>query len=156
MKENIKLVNKEKETEIPYELLLLADPSLELIKKYLKEGRLYQVELKNEIVGVLLLWEISSSVLEIKNIAVAQTHQGKGLGKQLLRFAEEKALQEEYSILRIATGNSSIAQLALYQKMGFEIVDMQRDFFLENYPEAIWENEIQCKHLLILEKGLRS
>ncbi|MEM6806476.1 MAG: GNAT family N-acetyltransferase [Bacteroidota bacterium] len=150
----IKVVKKEKESEIPFELLLLADPSLELLKTYLKQGSLFQAEIGQEIVGVVLLLEINLATLEVKNIAVAESHQGKGLGKELLKFSEAHAIKEGYSVLRIATGNSSIGQLALYQKMGFEISDIQKGFFTRNYQDPIWEHGIQCKHLLVLEKRI--
>ena len=32
---------------------------------------------------------------------------------------------------------------------------IDRDYFLRNYPEPIWENGIQCKHQLIFKKTLR-
>lgn len=31
---------------------------------------------------------------------------------------------------------------------------LDRDYFVRNYPEPIWENGIQCRHRLILEKEL--
>lgn len=31
---------------------------------------------------------------------------------------------------------------------------LDRDYFVRNYPEPIWENGVQCRHRLILEKEL--
>ncbi|WCN36270.1 hypothetical protein [Aneurinibacillus uraniidurans] len=35
--------------------------------------------------------------------------------------------------VEIGTGNSSIGQLALYQKCGFRIIGVDRDFFIKHY-----------------------
>lgn len=42
----------------------------------------------------------------------------------------------------------------LYQQEGFDLKVLDRDYFVRNYPEPIWENGIQCRHRLILEKEL--
>jgi GNAT superfamily N-acetyltransferase len=41
--------------------------------------------------------------LLIDNVAVDPAHQGKGLGRQLLRFAENEARREGYTALRLYT-----------------------------------------------------
>lgn len=93
--------------------------------------------------------------MEVTNIAVDESEQGKGFGKALLRYAELVTRELGFEKLVIGTGNSSLAQLALYQKEGFEIREIQRDFFTMNYTEPIFENGIQCKHMIILEKNLK-
>jgi ribosomal protein S18 acetylase RimI-like enzyme len=139
---------------IPYALLLLADPSIHQINDYLQSGICYVARLENEVIGVFVLNQITPSSIEIKNIAISELFQGNGFGKQLLQFAEEVSQQSGYKKLIIGTGNSSIAQLALYQKAGFEIVRIEKDFFVKNYNEPIMENGIPCKHMIILEKEL--
>ncbi|GMQ30855.1 hypothetical protein [Algoriphagus confluentis] len=49
---------------------------------------------------------------------------------------------------------NNYSQLALYQKTGYEIVGIEKDFFIQNYPEPIFENGIPCKHKIILEKTM--
>ena len=107
------------------------------------------------MVGVLVLYQIDSTSIEVKNIAVDESEQGKGFGKALLRYCEIVSRELGYEKLIIGTGNSSIGQLALYQKEGFEISRIEKDFFITNYHEPIFENGIQCKHMVILEKILR-
>lgn len=51
------------------------------------------------------------------------------------------------------TGNSRIGQLDLYQKEGFDIPKIVKNFFLKNYKEPIFENGIQYKHRFKLEKS---
>lgn len=138
----------------PVELLQLADPSIGQINQYLHNGYCFIARSGSAVVGVMILVDQIAGSIEIKNIAVAGNWQGKGIGKQLLQFAASFALQHSYSRLIIGTGNSSIGQLALYQKMGFEITGIRKNFFLIHYNEPIFENGIQCKHMIMLEKDL--
>lgn len=141
--------------EIPFDLLELADPSSIQVESYLKTGTCYIAKCEAEIVGVIVLNKVDEMTTEIKNIAVRESEQGKGYGKELLRYSEEVSRKSGCKRLMIGTGNSSIGQLALYQKEGFDLKRIDRNFFLNNYPEPIFENGIQCKHLVILEKTLR-
>ncbi len=140
--------------EPPYDLLLLADPFREQLAQYAHDGQCYQALVDTQVVGVMILKKVSNEVLESKNIAVAEVWQGKGIGRQLLRYARKAAQSAGYSRLRIATGNSSIGQLALYQQEGFEISHIDQDYFVHHYPEPIYENGIQCRHRIVLEQIL--
>lgn len=64
--------------------------------------------------------------------------------------AIEQAKREGYQKIEIGTGNSSIHQLALYQKCGFRITGIDQDFFIRNYEEEIYENGIQCRDMIRL------
>ena len=52
--------------------------------------------------------------------------------------------------------NISTMQFALYQKMGFEIQEIWKNYFVNNYPEAIFEHGIQCKDMIRLSMDLGS
>lgn len=140
-----------KNSDPPWDLLLLADPSREMIDRYLSESEVFVGELQGKLIGVLVLLPLSDGIVEIKNLAVDETFQGKGFGKQLLRFAIQYAKQKGLERLLIATGNSSMAQLTLYQSLGFELFEVDWGFFERNYPEPIVENGIVCKHLMKLQ-----
>nr|WP_292964195.1 MULTISPECIES: GNAT family N-acetyltransferase [unclassified Allomuricauda] len=140
--------------EIPFGLLELADPSRTRIKSYLKKDTCHIARLHSKIVGVVVLKKIDSSTVEIKNIAIKESEQGKGYGKSLLKYADQITRKLGCEKIIVGTGNSSIEQLALYQKEGFELKNIIKDFFLENYPDPIFENKIQCKNMIILEKDL--
>ncbi len=140
--------------EAPYDLLLTADPSREQIAGYITDAAVFTASLNGVVIGVYVLVPVAAGCMEIKNIAVAAAYQGKGLGKLLLRHACAVAAEEHATSIRIATGNSSIGQLYLYQKEGFEIITVVKHFFTTHYPGPIIENGIPCKHLLVLEKKL--
>ncbi|MBN1779863.1 GNAT family N-acetyltransferase, partial [bacterium] len=51
--------------------------------------------------------------------------------------------------LEVGTGTFGY-QLAWYQREGFRVFAIERDFFLVNYEEPIYENGIQLKDMLRL------
>jgi aminoglycoside 6'-N-acetyltransferase I len=139
---------------IPYELLLLADETKEIIDTYALEGEIYVLEESNQIIAVYVLQVLDAKRVEIKNIAVRQDCQGQGIGKYLLKDATRRAKDKGFETLLISTANGAIKQLYLYQKEGFEISSIKKNFFIDQYPEVIFENGIQCKHMIMLEKQL--
>ena len=100
--------------------------------------------------GEFVLFEKSPGVIEIMNIAVAQQFQGKGVGKQLVNYAKSICKERGVRLLEVGTGNSSIGQIAFYQKCGFRIIGVERDFFARNYNHEIIENGIKCVDMLWL------
>lgn len=140
--------------EPPYELLLMADPSIEMINKYLGKGECFVAEKGGQIIGVYVLLPIDSDKVELINIAVSENYQGRGIGKQLVLDAINTARKKGYKTIEVGTGNSSIGQLALYQKCGFRITGIDFDFFTKNYPEEIYENGIQCRDMIRLTQEL--
>lgn len=135
---------------IPFEILLLADPSRELVQTYLTEGECYVAEDTDDIFGVFVIVPLTKDIVEIKNIAVREDRQGRGIGKRLLQEAIGVAKSNGYKRIEIGTGNSSIGQLALYQKCGFRISGVIKDFFIQHYNEVIMENGIQCTDMIRL------
>lgn len=139
---------------IPYDLLLLADPSKELIDEYLKQSDVFSARQNNRTIGVIVLFPLTRETVEIKNVAVKPEFQGQGIGSYLIENVVKVASANRQKSICIGTANSSIGQLYLYQKLGFEIFGINKDFFLKNYSLPIFENGVQCKHLILLEKKL--
>ena len=106
---------------IPKSLLLLADPSEQQIDAYVQRGLTYVAKQEDNVIGVYVILETRPKTMEIMNIAVVEHLQGKGIGKKLVSHAIETAKGYGMSKLEVGTGNSSVSQLALYQKCGFRI-----------------------------------
>lgn len=148
----IRLLNKNEHP--PMDLLLTADPSEKLVKDYLESGHCYTAEIDKQTAGVFVLLKISSYTIELINIAVDERYQGKGIGKALVKDAIQKAKDLGFKKIEVGTGNSSIDQLALYQKCGFRITGINKDFFIRNYEEEIFEHGIQCMDMVKLSQEL--
>ncbi|WAH39140.1 GNAT family N-acetyltransferase [Alicyclobacillus dauci] len=112
---------------LPMSLLLLADPSSEVIESYVHRGRCFIAELNNRVAGVSVLIDTRPQTIELVNLAVTPEEQGKGIGKQLVLHAIELARSDHYKTIEVGTANTSIGQLAMYQKCGFRIVGVDRD-----------------------------
>jgi len=150
------IIKPAKQQDFPhlYDLLLLADPSIEQIKLYLEKGICYVGSIDHVVIGVYVLVFKTPYLSEVANLAVSPNHQGKGYGKTLLQDAIKTAHSYGASAIKICTGNSSLDQLALYQKCGFRMQHIDRDYFVVNYSEPIFENGIQCMDRICLEKKL--
>ena len=136
--------------DIPWNLLLTADPARDLVEDYLSKGISYVALTEGKIVGVYVLVSVSEDVAELKNISVEEKYQGMGIGKKLLLNAIKQAKEIGVKKIDVGTGNSSFSQLAFYQKLGFRIVGIDKDFFIKNYKEEIIENGIKCADMIRL------
>lgn len=140
---------------LPLDLMLETDPSEKLVREYAAKGIVYTAEIDRRLVGVYVLLPLSGTVVEIKNIAVAEPERGKGYGKELVNHALEEAKRGRFKHAEIGTGNSSFDQLALYQKCGFRLKSIDRGFFTRHYPEPIIENGILCQDMVRLAYELK-
>ncbi|OMP28279.1 GNAT family N-acetyltransferase [Bacillus sp. I-2] len=141
---------------VPMDLLLLADPSKEKVLTYVQSGSCYAAYHEQDVIGVYVLLSLAQHTVEIINVAVKESWQGKGIGKQLIRHAIAEAKAAGFHTVEIGTGNSSIQQLALYQKCGFRMTSIDHDFFLKHYDEPIFENGIQCMDMVRLSLTLQA
>ena len=134
---------------------MLADESEKLVREYVSRGKCYVLDLNGSIIGIyVLLIATRPETVEIVNVAVDEGYHGKGYGKQLVLHAIEMAKREGYKTIEIGTGNSAFIQLALYQKCGFRITSIDRDFFIKHYSEPIFENGIQIIDMVRLTQDL--
>ena len=139
---------------IPYSLLLLADETKEAIDKYIYDSKLFYAytELNPTPIGIIALYQVSSSVLEIKNIAIDNQEQNKGYGKQLIDFSIQYATENLYKELIVGTGDTSTQSMNFYLKNGFQPYNIRPNFFLENYPFPIYENGKQMQHMILFKR----
>ncbi|MNK45615.1 putative N-acetyltransferase YvbK [compost metagenome] len=135
-------------------LLLEADPSEDRIASYLGRSASYVAESEGEVIGVVVLLPTRPETVELVNVAVAPAWRGRGIGKQLVMEAIRIATREGYREIEVGTGNSSLDQLALYQKCGFRINGIEIDHFVRHYSEPIVENGIPCRDMVRLARTL--
>ena len=131
------------------EILLEADPSVEKIRAYLPDSRCFVAMDRGAPVGACVVQMIAPAVYELMSIAVAPEHQRKGIGSELLAHAVNSVRDMGARRFEVGTGTFGY-QLAWYQRAGFRAFAVERDFFLDNYEEPIYENGIQLKDMLRL------
>lgn len=154
--EQLLIIKKMDDTiEPPYHLFYAADPSKQAVEDYINRGKCYVAyNEKKELVGVYVLLQTRPFVVELVNVSVEKKFQKKGNGRKLVEHAINEARLLGFEILEISTGNSSLKQLGLYQRAGFTINSIDYDFFRRYYPEPIWEDGIECRHLIRLRIDL--
>jgi ribosomal protein S18 acetylase RimI-like enzyme len=140
--------------EIPWDLLLDADPSRARVESYLSDELTRVAKLDDVVLGVYALRRIDATSFELMNIAVAESHQGAGLGRRLLGHAIGLAESKGARVIEVGTGNSSFDALRFYQRAGFRIFGVLVNHFVDHYDEPIYENGIQCIDMVRLRLAL--
>ena len=144
------------EEDMPYDLLLLADETLEAIHKYADRSNVYVARHENSPrpIAVFVLQMPSDTEMEIWNIAVAPGFQGKGIGSYLLNWICLYAQLNNCKIIWVGTPDSALRQINFYQKNGFVISGIVKNYFIDNYPEPILENGVYLKDMVLFKKEL--
>jgi ribosomal protein S18 acetylase RimI-like enzyme len=100
------------------------------------------------IVGAATVhWEEHES--EIIYIAVAAGLRGRGYGKAIIEALFHEMRQRGVHSLLVGTANSSLDNIAFYQKCGFRLDHIRRDYFDYIQPPII-ENGIPVKDMLVM------
>jgi N-acetylglutamate synthase-like GNAT family acetyltransferase len=73
----------------------------------------------NELIGCCILTPKDNNLIQLRQMAVREDQQGKGIGAEVLQFAEEVAKQNGFRILMMHARNPVIN---FYRKSGYEIV----------------------------------
>ena len=144
----------ETKEKIPMELLLLADPSEDLINEYLPKSIVIAAKEDDTVVGVLVLLRTRPKTMEIMNVSVQEEFQNKGIGRNLILHAIEYAKKDNCKTLEIGTGNPGVVQMLLYQKCGFRIMGVDFDYFTRNYATTITENGIVCRDMIRMKMDM--
>lgn len=148
-------INKASHNEsLPIDLLLLADPSEELIERYRNSGESYLAKVDEELIGGFILVPTSLSEVEIKNIAIYESFQNKGIGKELMKYAIRTAKMEAYEKLIVKTANTSQYQINFYQNLKFKLETIIKGHFLKYYKRPILENGEEAIDQLVFIRKL--
>ena len=119
----------ERERFLP--LLLLADESLEQVRSYMQSGELYAlVGRDQDAVGIVLTVPAEHGAVELKAVAVDTAQQNRGIGRRLLAAVIEDLRKRGVRRAIVGTANAGIGQLAYYQKAGFRLLRIERDFWM--------------------------
>lgn len=143
------LIQEVSVTDAPIALLLLADPSEDKIRSYLSESRCFVASRGADVVGACVVQSRGTDTYELMSIAVHPSHQKSGCGSTLLKWVIDFFRTLGARQLEVGTGTFGF-QLAFYQRHGFRVTSIDHGFFVNNYPEPIFENGIQLLDMLRL------
>lgn len=84
-----------------------------------------------EMIGFLALQDLSGE-LEITNIAVLPTHQGKGYASILM----EQLVEQSQPLFLEVRASNTVAQ-GLYRKYGFDVVGQRKNYYHAPVEDAV-------------------
>jgi ribosomal protein S18 acetylase RimI-like enzyme len=118
-------------------LFELAEDSAAELDSYLMAGRVLVASSGGEVVGHLQLVDDGrTGHAEIKNMAVREDRQGRGIGHRLVGEALVRLAAENVSTVQVATASADVGNLRFYQRQGFRMRSIERDAFTAStgYP----------------------
>ena len=121
-------------------ILLLADPCTQMIERYLYDGELYIYKDGEVTAATAVIYSLTDGLCELKNIAVIEELQGKGIGSSFMKQLMNEA-SKRFTYMLVGT---SAPTEGFYKSLGFEYSHTIPNFFIDNYPEPIYEGDIQC------------
>jgi len=114
----IPIVGKQK-----VEYMLANFQSEKAIQKQITEGLLYYLVMENNInIGYIAFISRDNSLF-ISKIYLKSIMRGKGIGKQLLSFAENFANEQNLSKLTLYVNKNNLNSIKAYEKFGFIITE---------------------------------
>ena len=148
------MINVEKITQNKKDylgILLIADPSEKAVAKYLDSSDLFVMFEDAEPVCAASVIRVSGDTCELKNIAANKLR--RGFGSKMLSYLFDY-YKGKYDFMEVGTANSSLGNISFYERNGFTVTHQIDNFFTDNYDEPIFEDGIQCEHMIMLKKRL--
>ena len=108
------------------------------------------LDFDNENVVTLALVTAEGDCAELMNIVTVEKHRGKGYGSLMLSYLSKEF--SAYGYLIAGTGDCSPARL-FYEKNGFSLSGLRKDFFLQ-YDHPVIENGRMLTDMVLYRKRL--
>ena len=150
----------EREAFLP--LLLLADEP-EPLRGYLHDGELYVFwgatgRGYREPLGVTLVLPTpdEAGTVELRAVAIAPDQHNKGLGRKMLAAVLADLREHGARRVVVGTSNAGIGQIAFYQKAGFRLWRIERDYFTpeKGYDPDERENGLPHRDMVWFDQEL--
>jgi ribosomal-protein-alanine N-acetyltransferase len=88
----------------------------------------WAIEIENNTVGFIMI-SMQRDECHVLNVVVQHTHQGKGLGRQLMEYAMLHAKQQGAAIVYLEVRRSNSRAISLYRKLHFHQVGERKGYY---------------------------
>ena len=145
-------VKKIENKEDYIDLLLEADPSRDMIYKYLNDSDVYALKKEDELISIAVILHIDRKTLELKNIVTRENYRNKGYAKTLLKSLCGN-YKQKYDRMLVGVAENNIP---FYVKQGFDKYEKTiKNYFIDNYNEEIKDGDLICTDLIYYSKDLK-
>jgi ribosomal protein S18 acetylase RimI-like enzyme len=150
---NLRIVPAGAERDAFLPLLRLADDSEPAVRGYYQLGDLYAF---GDDAGMVLALALPDGSVELKAVAVDAALHGRGIGTRMLRAVLGDLKARGVRRVVVGTANAGVGELAFYQKSGFRLWRIERDYFTpeRGYPEEMVENGIRLRDMVWMDQEL--
>ena len=93
-----------------------------------------------KLIGVLILSPVDEELIKIRQVTVDETYRGKGIGTEMIKFAESHSLSEGYKRIVMHARKFSVG---FYIGLGYEI--MGEEFMEVTIPHYKIQKELECQ-----------
>lgn len=147
---NIRKIDDNEKTEF-IDLLLIADEQVSMIERYLGRGEMFALY-DEDVKAVCVVTREGEDVFELKNIATYPQYQRQGYGQMLVSHICDH-FKGAGRTMYVGTGDSPTT-LNFYTKCGFVRSHTVKDFFVDNYDHAIYDNGRQLVDMVYMKRYL--
>jgi ribosomal protein S18 acetylase RimI-like enzyme len=127
------------------------------VRSYMQRGDLFAFMDRDGVaVGIVLTIADADGNVELKAVAVDAARQNLGIGRRMLAAVIEELRRRGVRRAVVGTANAGIGQLAYYQKAGFRLLRIERDFFspARGYPAVMEDNGIRLRDRVWMDLDL--
>ncbi|HDT13534.1 MAG TPA: ribosomal-protein-alanine N-acetyltransferase [Candidatus Aminicenantes bacterium] len=89
-----------------------------------------------EVVAYIIFWHIREDV-QVNNIAVHPGRRGLGLAEAMMRYVIAKTRAAGAGFMTLEVRRSNAPALALYQKLGFEVLGTRKNYYTKPDEDAL-------------------
>jgi ribosomal protein S18 acetylase RimI-like enzyme len=137
-------------------LIRLAEDSESQIESAIDEGTAYVVHEGDTAIGVVLVLEHADDARELRYVAIAESHQRRGIGRMML--ADVRAAEAARGTARLIVGTScaDTGNLDFYQRCGYRLLSIERDYFTpaRGYPPDFVLNGLPAVDIVWMDMEL--
>lgn len=142
------------QTDLLVELLREADEDMARIREAVESSAntAYLATAADTPIGAAVVcWQPDES--EIIYIAVQPEYRGQGYGKAMIASILDMGRQQGVKAVLVGTANSSLENIAFYQKCGFRMDSVRKNYFAY-FTSPVYDNGILIQDMLVLRCDL--
>ena len=100
------------------------------------QGRFWVVVAQDVVVAYAMVWVVMDQA-ELHNIAVAASHQRKGIARRLMRWICDDATQHGATSMFLEVRQGNVPARRLYERLGFVDVGVRRKYYQHPVEDAV-------------------